>query len=69
MPNTLAPDSVADSTIFGVCTSVNPRSPSEWRKPAALAAEICSGARSRGCRSVVGAPSSIAGSDAVTDGR
>src|SRR5580692_5296228 len=69
MPNTLAPDSVADGTILGVKISVNPRSPSAARKPAALAAEISNGARSRGCRSVAGAPSRIAGSDAVTAGR
>ena len=34
-----------------------------------LAAEISNGARNSGCRSVVGAPSRIAGSDAVTAGR
>src|SRR6266567_6918825 len=69
MPNTLAPDSVADSTILGVCISVNPSAPSASRNPATLAAEISNGARSSGCRSVVGAPSSTAGSDAVTVGR
>ena len=69
MPNTFAPDSVADSTIFGVCTSVKPRASSASRKPATLAAASSNPARSTGCRRLVGAPSRIAGSPAVMAGR
>src|SRR5215469_9849337 len=69
MPNTFAPDSVADSTIFGVCTSVKPRPSMASRKPAALAAAISNPAFSTGCRSVVGAWSSTVGRPAVTVGR
>jgi hypothetical protein len=49
-PNTVAPDSVADGTIFGVWISVKPRASREARNPATLAAEISNGARSRGWR-------------------
>src|SRR5260370_32332326 len=69
MRNTFAPDSVADSTIFGVCTSVNPRRSMVSRKPATLAAAISNPAFSTGCRSVVGAWSRMVGRLAVTDGR
>ena len=69
MPKVVAPDSVAEPTIFGVFTSVNPMSSSALRKPATLAAEISKPARIRGCRSVVGAWSRIAGRLAVMAGR
>ena len=39
------------------------------RNPATLAAETSNAAFSRGCRSVAGAPSRMAGSEAVTSGR
>src|SRR5260221_11612484 len=69
MPNTFAPDAVADSTIFGVCTSVKPRLSMASRKPAALAAAISNPAFSTGCRSVVGAWSRMVGRLAATAGR
>src|SRR5580704_12871534 len=69
MPNTFAPDSVADSTIFGVYTSVKHSPSRAARKPATLAAAISNPARSAGWRSVVGAWSSIVGRPAVTAGR
>src|SRR5215469_1222564 len=69
MPNTFAPDSVAEATIFGVNISVKPSASSAARKPAAPAAEISKPARSCGWRSVVGAWSRIVGSVAVSVGR
>src|ERR1700728_4100920 len=69
MPNTFAPDSVADPTIFGVYTSVKHSLSRAARKPATLAAAISNPARSAGWRSVVGAWSSIVGRPAVTAGR
>ena len=69
MPNTFAPDSVADSTIFGVCTSVKLRPSRASRNPAALAAAISKPALSSGWRSVVGAPSRMVGRPAVSVGR
>src|ERR1700691_6715604 len=69
MPNTFAPDSVADSTIFGVYTSVKHSPSRAARKPATLAAALCTPARGAGWRSVVGAWSSIVGRPAVTAGR
>src|ERR1700729_3890545 len=69
MPNTFAPDSVADSTIFGVYTSVKHSPSRAARKPATLAAAISNPARSTGWRSVVGAWSRIVGRPAVTAGR
>src|SRR3984885_15166837 len=69
MPNTFAPDSVADSTIFGVYTSVKHSPSRAARKPATLAAAISNPARSAGWRSVVGAWSSIVGRPAGTAGR
>src|ERR1700728_1743699 len=69
MPNTFAPDSVADPTIFGVYTSVKHSPSRAARKPATLAAAISNPARSAGWRSVVGAWSSIVGRPAVTAGR
>src|SRR5580692_162241 len=69
MPNTFAPDSVADSTIFGEYTSVKHSPSRAARKPATLAAAISNPARSAGWRSVVGAWSRIVGRPAVTAGR
>src|ERR1700684_3694031 len=69
MPNTLAPDSVADGTIFGVNTSVKPRASRAARNPATLAAAISKPARRTGCRRLVGALSRIVGRPAVTAGR
>src|ERR1700683_387898 len=69
MPNTFAPDSVADSTIFGVYTSVKHSPSRAARKPATLAAAISNPARSAGWRSVVGTGSSIAGGPAGPAGR
>jgi hypothetical protein len=60
---------VADSTIFGVNTSVKSRPSSAERNPAALADAIVKPARSRGWRSVPGAWSRIVGSVAVRAGR
>jgi len=69
MPNTLAPDSVADWTIFGVCVSVNPIESKVERKPATLRAAISNWARSIGCRSATDALSKMVGKVAWTDGR
>src|ERR1700683_3917426 len=69
MPNTFAPDSVADSTIFGVYTSVKHSPSRAARKPATLAAPISNPARSAGWRSVVAAWWSIVGRPAVIAGR
>ena len=69
MPNTFAPDSVADSTILGVLISVKPSPSRLARNPAMAAADISNGARSRGCRRLAGAWSRMVGSAAVTAGR
>src|SRR6202034_3543312 len=68
MPNTFAPDSVADPTIFGVYTSVKHSPSRAARKPATLAAAISNPARSAGWRSVVGAWWSTVAGPAVPAG-
>src|SRR5579859_3939369 len=69
MPNTFAPDSVADRTILGVLISVKPSPSSVARNPATAAALISNGARSSGCRRLAGALSRMVGRLAVTVGR